>query len=130
MRAHRVAYMLAYGEVDDSLCVCHSCDNPSCCNPRHLWQGTRSDNMQDMVRKGRLKPTIRYGEESPAAKLTSEQVLEIRARHAAGGVIGATLADEYGVSRSLISLILRRKRWPHLEGEENAGRVDGEKRLA
>ena len=50
--AHRVAWMLAHGKEPDKQ-VCHTCDNPGCVSPEHLFVGTQSDNMQDCVRKGR-----------------------------------------------------------------------------
>lgn len=52
-KAHRVSYVLAYGEIPDGAHILHSCDNPPCVNPAHLRAGTRSDNMQDKVRRGR-----------------------------------------------------------------------------
>lgn len=53
--ASRVAYYLTYGEYDKSLLVCHKCDNPKCCNPKHLFLGTNKDNLQDCAKKGHLR---------------------------------------------------------------------------
>lgn len=52
-RSNRIAFFLSNGFIDDKLLVCHKCDNRKCCNPAHLFLGTYTDNMMDMVGKGR-----------------------------------------------------------------------------
>lgn len=78
-RAHRVAYRLAVGEISSGKCVCHSCDNPPCCNRAHFFLGTRSENFADMHRKGRrtpansLKTHCKHGHEFTAANTRIEK---------------------------------------------------------
>lgn len=110
--AHRVAYRLAVGPIPDKMHVLHRCDNPSCVNPSHLFLGTNFDNVADRVAKGR-SGALR-GEGSPVSKLTADQVSDIRARY--GGKRGEiiALATEFGVDRTNIAYILKRKTWRHI----------------
>lgn len=109
-KAHRVAYQLHHGDLDDSKIICHKCDNPSCVNPDHLWQGTHRENQDDAFRK-RRKPTIRnIGERNPNSKLTSldvEMVLYLIFR----GYGDREIAKRFGVSSTSVTLIRDGKTW-------------------
>jgi hypothetical protein len=108
VRAHRVSWQLARGRSADELSVCHTCDNPVCCNPTHLFLGTNAENMRDKIAKGRAR--YECGESHHAAKLTAADVAAIRRRLAAGER-GSMLAAEFSVARSAISRIKHRGRW-------------------
>ena len=104
--AHRWAYRSAHGAIPAGLCVCHRCDNPGCINPDHLFLGTKAENNADMQAKGRAAA----GERNGLAKLTEAEAKAILMDHRRHRVI----ADEYGVSDSLVCMIKRRKVWAHL----------------
>lgn len=107
--AHRLSYTIANGPIPERLFVCHSCDNPPCVNPAHLFLGTAADNSHDRDAKGRQR-TLR-GEASPVSKLTEEQVREIRARYRLGGITLAALGRDYGLSVHPIWAIVNGKTW-------------------
>jgi hypothetical protein len=108
--AHRVSYRMHYGEIPDNLFVCHHCDNPTCCNPSHLFIGTPDDNMQDKV----LKDRQTKGERVVVSKLTNAQVIEIRQRYATGNISQAQLAREYGITSATMGSLIRQETWRHL----------------
>jgi HNH endonuclease len=110
---HRIAWELTTGApVPEGLCVCHHCDNPPCCNPSHLFLGTRGENNSDSAKKGRHT----HGEEHSHAKLTAAQVLAIRAEYAANPYYGhqKDLCKKYNTCRTEVWHILHRTIWKEL----------------
>ena len=123
-RANRVAYELAKGPIEDSLIILHSCDNPPCVNPNHLSIGTKADNHQDMVNKGRKKyffgdengarkhpERLRRGEDHAMAKLNWEQVEHIRESVRLKRFTQRQLAEKYKISPATVCLIIKNKIW-------------------
>lgn len=109
MQAHRWLYQHVFGKLNPGIDVMHSCDNPLCVALQHLSPGTRKMNMVDAANKGR----IARGERQPQAKLTEDQVREIRLRRA-DGESAEDLAERYGVKAPCIRKIVRRVRWGHV----------------
>jgi hypothetical protein len=110
--AHELAVTFSTGEIrSPALDTCHHCDNPPCCNPRHLRFGTRLENVADMVERGR----VRSGSAHPFAKLTEAAVVEIRVRRA-NGAMQKALAADYGVSEAYISEIVNGLTWVRAGG--------------
>ena len=110
LRAHRVSWETFRGPIGDGLHVLHTCDNPCCINPNHLFLGTAKENMADMVKKGRWRGSDRKGEKSATAKLTAEMVAEIRNDKRPQ----TQVAMKFGISRSAVGLIKQGKRWSHI----------------
>jgi hypothetical protein len=96
-KAHRIAWELTYGPIPDSLCVLHSCDNPACCNPSHLWLGTQLENIADMWTKGRGSPPPHNDE-----KITPDEVCEIRNRRMHGETV-VSIARVFDISINTVS---------------------------
>lgn len=109
--AHRYSYRIRYGPFFEILDICHHCDNPGCVNPEHLFIGTHQDNMQDKKEKGRVTRLI--GTKNKAAKLTDNQVIEIRKLFASGTSIHQ-LAKTFCVSRVNIRRIVNMNIWKHI----------------
>jgi hypothetical protein len=103
-RAHRVSWRLTHGSIPDGLCVLHRCDNPPCVNPAHLFLGTRADNNEDKKRKGRSARV--HGEANPNAKLSDEDVAEIRRLRDEGRTQQA-IADQFGITQVWVSQLTR-----------------------
>lgn len=110
LSAHRLSYELHKGAISDGMVVMHKCDNPACVNPDHLEVGTYKDNTADMINKGRKVVVAPRGENHVKARLTEQQVLEIRAssdRH-------VDWARRLGVDPSTIRRIREGKIWQYL----------------
>ena len=108
-RAHCVSWELHNGSIPAGALICHTCDNPRCVRPDHLYAGTNVTNMADMVNRGRSL----IGTRNPRARLTEADVIAIRSAHKNGAAIKA-LAREYNVDPPLIRYIVRRDIWKHV----------------
>ena len=103
--AHRVSMSLN-GRDPLELNACHTCDNPPCCNPAHLFAGMDKQNVADKVRKGR----VARGEGVASAKLTAEAIRAIRNDRR----IYREIAADYGVSATVVGEVKRRISWGHV----------------
>jgi len=129
--AHRAAYTLVKGAIPEGMSVCHSCDNPACINPDHLWLGTHKENMHDAIKKGRSsKPPVHVGEDhwrhkypemvergedNPNAIKTDEEVIALRRDYVAGTPL-SDLYVRYQVTKATIHDYTSGRSWKHLLG--------------
>jgi hypothetical protein len=138
--AHRVAWELANGPIPVGKMVLHTCDNRACVRPDHLYLGTHTRNMQDMIERGRaatgnrngkhvhpdrqprgdnhharLHPErLARGETNGNAKMTADRVRAIRERYDAGGILLRELAAEFSCPLGTVHQIITRKTWRHV----------------
>lgn len=124
-KAHRVSYVIHKGEIPSGLCVCHSCDNPSCVNPEHLWLGTQRENIYDCISKNRDNSSgltahgckgMTCGEMHGHHKLTGKQVIEILAA-SKNGESNVSISRRYPVGRQAIYKITKHLRWGCIDNE-------------
>lgn len=131
--ATRIAYQVHTGQDPGDLFVCHSCDNPPCCNPAHLFLGSHLENVRDAVAKGRndCGRGDRHGARTHPERFlgrferrfTEAQVRAIRSEYAGGGVSTLTLAERHGVSDTTIGHMLRGNTWAHVAASDGLGRI-------
>lgn len=103
-----ILWLVFKGEIPDGHFVCHSCDNPACVNPEHLFIGTQQDNTDDRERKNRNNHF--FGEHSPTSRLTQKDVIDIRQSNKSS----RELARIYGVNKSSVQAIKNRETWKHV----------------
>lgn len=109
--AHRISYEIFKGDIPEHIHVCHTCDNPGCINPKHLFLGTAQDNHDDMVKKERRKSD--QGEANPGSKLKNIDVINIRYLLKNRGFV-REIALKYDISTNAIYNIKNGKTWTHI----------------
>lgn len=124
--AHRLSFHIAFGVDPGALCVLHKCDNPACANPKHLFLGTRRDNMEDMRRKERgSKPPVAKkgrattvkGETHGGARLTEDAVRRLRKMRIRGDgkkIPFRQLGTWFGIKAAQACAIYHRRAWAHV----------------
>jgi hypothetical protein len=114
---HRALYTAVHGPIESSVLVLHNCDVPNCCNIKHLRIGTHADNMQDRSKRRRTAS----GEKQGSAKLTTQQVCEMRLIYETSNVSHKTLASIYGIGTSQVQRILTGQKWAHAISIKDGG---------
>lgn len=105
--SHRLSFWITRGCDPGSMCVCHTCDNPTCCNPFHLFCGTHSDNERDKIAKGR-RPRM------PGFPKVSEDDVREMLRMRSLGAYQKDIAAKFGITTNSVWRILSGRRWKHI----------------
>src|SRR5712671_2284212 len=114
INASRATYLLLVAAVPKNLVVCHTCDNPACCNPAHLWVGTQADNLRDCRIKGRAKNVRGKDHPRTLAKLSPRLIEKAKKLHYEKGISQSEIGRRWGVHSSVISRAVRNKTWKYL----------------
>jgi hypothetical protein len=104
--AHRISYELSNGSIPSNMCVCHTCDNPKCVNPQHLWLGTTQDNTEDRHIKNRSARGSKIG----TSKLTEAQVKDIKSKQ----LRSLEYCKKYNISDTTVYRIWNNEFWKHI----------------
>ena len=113
VRVTRLIKSLYDGEFPKEMFCCHTCDNPSCINPDHIFIGSAKENSRDREKKHRGRTQNQLGEKNHAAILTENVVLEIRKLHQEG-MKECDIVRKFKLNQGTVSKILLRKRWKHI----------------
>jgi len=122
--AHRIAWIIVYGEISGGVCVLHKCDNPPCCNPAHLFLGTLDDNNKDAASKKRFSSgkehysktqpeKVLRGEKIGVSIHTEEDIMCIRQMYVEGYTYDE-LAEEFDTAKSTVFQVISGKTWTHI----------------
>jgi len=126
VHANRVSYLLFKGPIPTGMFVCHSCDNPTCVNPEHLWLGTQFENVRDKYNKGRAA----VGEKCRQSHLTAQDVADMRTEKKLNpSTPYSAIASRFGISKCCTMRIIKGMSWSHLNSIYEPFKIDSRTRV-